>query len=54
MDSTTQDIIANTLTISGIFALIMQFQSEITILVLITSLVLNIARLYHVFTKKKK
>lgn len=53
MDSTTQDTLANTATISALFAYIMQFQAEITILVLITSLALNITRLYKVFKAKK-
>lgn len=53
MDSTTQDTVANTLTVSGIFAYLMHFQAEITILVLLTSLALNFTRLYSVFKKKK-
>ena len=53
MDSTSQDTLANTATITGLFAYIMHFQAEITILVLITSLALNITRLYNVFKKKK-
>lgn len=53
MDSTTQDTLANTFTISGLFAYIMHFQAEITVLVLLTSLALNINRLYNVFKNKK-
>jgi hypothetical protein len=53
MDSTSQDTLANTATITGLFAYIMHFQAEITILVLLTSLALNITRLYNVFKKKK-
>jgi hypothetical protein len=52
MDTTTQDTICNTATITGLFAYIMQFQAEITVLVLLTSLALNINRLYNVFKKK--
>jgi hypothetical protein len=44
MDNT--DTIANTFTIGGVFAYIMQFSAEITILVLLTGLVLNILRIY--------
>jgi len=53
MDTNTQETIANTATITGLFAYIMQFQAEITILVLLTSLALNINRLYNVFKNKK-
>ena len=52
MDTNTQETVANTATISALFAYIMQFQAEITILVLLTSLALNINRLYNVFKKK--
>ena len=54
MDSTTQDGIATTFSITGIFAYLMHYQAEITLLVLITALALNITRLYSIFTKKKK
>jgi len=53
MDTNTQDTIANTFTVSGIFAYLMHFQAEITILVLLTSLALNFTRLYKVFKNKK-
>jgi hypothetical protein len=53
MDSTTQDTVANTFTIGGIFAYLMNFQAEITILVLLTGLALNITRLYMFFKNKK-
>ena len=53
MDTNTHETIANTATITGIFAYIMHFQAEITVLVLLTSLALNINRLYNVFKKKK-
>jgi len=54
MDSTTQDSIATTFSITGIFAYLMDFQAEITLLVLLTSLALNLGRIITVFTKKKK
>jgi hypothetical protein len=53
MDANTQETVANTATITSIFAYIMQFQAEITVLVLLTSLALNINRLYNVFKNKK-
>jgi len=52
-DTTTQDAIANTFTIGGLFSFIMQFQAEITILVLLTGLTLNIIRIYDRFKNKK-
>ena len=52
-DTTTQDAIANTFTIGGLFSFIMQFQGEITILVLLTGLCLNTIRIYDRFKKKK-
>jgi len=52
-DTTTQDAIANTFTIGGLFSFIMQFQGEITILVLLTGLALNTIRIYDRFKKKK-
>lgn len=50
----TKDQIANTATLSGLFAYLMEFQGEITILVLLTGLVLNVMRLYDRFRKKGK
>ena len=52
-DTTTQDAIANTFTIGGLFSFIMQFQGEITILVLLTGLALNIIRIVDRFKGKK-
>jgi hypothetical protein len=54
MDSHTKDAVANTMSISGIFALLMEFQAEITILLLITGLALNAIRLWDRFTRKSK
>ena len=52
-DTTTQDAIATALTIGGLFSFIMQFQGEITILVLLTGLALNTIRIYDRFKNKK-
>ena len=52
-DTTTSDAIANAFTIGGLFSFIMQFQAEITILVLLTGLTLNIIRIYDRFKHKK-
>lgn len=48
-----KDTTANTTTIGGIFMYLMHFQAEITVLVLLTGLMLNIARLYDWFKNKK-
>jgi len=51
MDNT--DTVANTFTIGGVFAYIMHFSAEITVLVLLTGLVLNILRIYDWFKGKR-
>jgi len=52
-DTHTADATANTFTIAGLFSFIMQFQAEITVLVLLTGLALNIIRIYDRFKKRK-
>lgn len=52
-DPIVADAAANTFTIAGLFSFIMQFQAEITVLVLITGLVLNIIRIYDRFKSNK-
>jgi hypothetical protein len=49
-----KDTIANGISAAGIFAYLMHFQNEITILVLITGLILNIIRIIDRIRKKKK
>ena len=49
-----KDTIANATTMGGVFAYIMQFQGELTVLLLITGLLLNITRLIDWFRKKDK
>lgn len=51
MDTHAKDALANTASIGGIFSLLMEFQAEITILLLITGLFLNIMRIYDRFKK---
>ena len=46
------DTLANTFTIGGVFAFIMHFSAELTVLVLLTGLVLNILRIYDWFKGK--
>ena len=53
MDTNT-DALANTFTIGGIFAYIMHFSAELTVLVLLTGLVLNTLRIYDWFKNKKE
>jgi hypothetical protein len=45
--------IANTITIGGVFSYLMQFQGEMTMLLLLTGLALNITRLIDWFRNKK-
>lgn len=49
----TKELAGNTLTMGGVFAYLMEFQSEITILVLLTGLLINIIRIYDRFKKDK-
>ena len=49
-----KDTVANATTMGGIFAYLMQFQAELTILLLITGLTLNVTRLYDWFRGKRK
>ena len=51
MDS--KDTIANATTMGGVFAYLMQIQGELTVLLLITGLLLNITRVYDWFRKRK-
>lgn len=48
-----KDTVANTTTITGVAMYIMQFQAELTVLLLLTGLMLNITRLYDWFRTKK-
>jgi len=50
----TKDTIANATTMGGVFAYLMQIQGELTVLLLITGLALNITRLVDWFRKKDK
>lgn len=49
-----KDTIANSVSAAGVLAYLMQFQGEITILLLITGLMLNVFRLWDRFRGKKK
>jgi len=51
--SMEKDTIANGFTIAGVFSYLMKFQAEITLLVLLTGLLLNVIRIYQSFNKKK-
>jgi len=48
------DTLANTFTLSGVFAFIMNFSAELTVLVLLTGLILNSLRIYDWFKDKKE
>jgi hypothetical protein len=48
------DTLANTFTLGGVFAFIMNFSAELTVLVLLTGLVLNTLRIYDWFKNKEE
>jgi hypothetical protein len=50
---TNTDTLANTFTIGGVLAFIMKFSAELTVLVLLTGLILNILRIYDWFKGRK-
>jgi hypothetical protein len=41
-----KDTIANAITVGGVFSYLMHFQGELTLLLLITGLIVNIIRIY--------
>ena len=47
------DTLANTFTLGGVFAFIMNFSAELTVLVLLTGLILNSLRIYDWFKNKE-
>jgi len=49
-----KDSVANATTLGGVFAYLMQMQGELTVLLLITGLLLNVTRLIDWFRGKKK
>lgn len=49
-----KDTVANATTMGGIFAYLMNFQGELTVLLLLTGLLLNTTRLIDWFRKKDK
>jgi|TARA_R110002153_G_scaffold16863_3_gene59145 hypothetical protein len=53
MDSMTKDSIANIASTTGIGMTFMNFQTTISIIVLLTALVLNITRIYDWYKKSK-
>jgi len=48
-----KEILGNTTTLAGVFAYLMKFQAELTILLLLTGLVINLIRIYDRFKNKK-
>ena len=49
-----KDTVANATTMGGIFAYLMSFQGELTVLLLLTGLLLNLTRLIDWFRNKDK
>ena len=54
MDSMTKDSIANIASTAGLGLSLMEIQSMVSILVLITALILNIGRIYAWYKKRSK
>ena len=53
MSMSEKDVVANTTTLGGVLAYLMKFQGELTLLLLLTGLLLNLTRLYDWLKKKK-
>lgn len=53
MDSSTKDSLANLTTVGGIGLTMVDIQTTISVLVLITALLLNVSRLYDWYKKGK-
>ena len=53
MDNMTKDSIANVASTAGIGMTFMNFQTTISIIVLLTALILNITRIYDWWKKRK-
>ncbi len=51
---TDQDSVATGISFAGVFAYLMKFQPEITVLVLLTGLLLNVIRIVDRVRKGKK
>lgn len=49
-----KDVIANTTTMAGVFAYLMKFQAELTLLLLLTGLIINFIRIWDRFKTKNK
>lgn len=47
-----RDLAGNTLTMGGVFAYLMEIQTELTILLILTGLMINLIRIYDRFFKK--
>lgn len=47
-----KDLAGNTLTMGGVFAYLMEIQTELTILLILTGLMINLIRIYDRFFKK--
>ena len=50
----TKELAGNTITIAGVFSYLMEIQGELTILLLITGLLINIIRIYDRIKNKNK
>jgi hypothetical protein len=53
MDSSTKDSLANLTSLGGLTMTMVDIQTTISVLVLITALLLNVSRLYTFFKERK-
>jgi len=49
-----KDTVANSVSFAGVFSYLMNFQGELTVLLLITGLLLNLIRIWDRFRNKEK
>ena len=50
----TKEVVGNTTTLAGVFAYLMKFQAELTLLLILTGLVINLIRIWDRLKNKKE
>lgn len=49
-----REVLGNTTTLAGVFAYLMKFQAELTLLLILTGLVINVIRIWDRLKNNKK
>ena len=49
-----KEVLGNTTTLAGVFAYLMKFQAELTLLLILTGLVINLIRIWDRLKNKKE